>query len=258
MLTCAVVAALICLGACCPAGGDEGLLEELSARRANPLSGLRNVGINEQVNVGFPSGGKTQHVLTLQALLPLSLGPRWALITYFEGGMVSQRGLRPGEDRITGLGDTVVNFVLTPRRTGALYWGAGPVVQLPTATDRDLGSTAWAAGPSVALFVQPLPWTAGMLLENGWGQGFNEFAAQYWLNYNLPRGWFLESNATVTADWEGRLADRWTVPLAAGAGKVFTVFGQSMSAGAQGLYNVKEPTFGPCWGFAVQVQYFFP
>jgi len=74
----AVVVALLCVGSGGPARAhDEGLLEELSALRANPLSGLRNVGINAQVNVGFPSAGKTQHVLTLQALLPLSLRPRW-------------------------------------------------------------------------------------------------------------------------------------------------------------------------------------
>src|SRR5262245_23117980 len=106
-----VVAALICLVTCGAARGDEAVLEELSVRRANPLSGLRNIGLNEQLNVGFPSAGKTQHVLTLQALLPLSLGPRWALITYLQGGMVSQHGVRAGEDRVTGLGDTVVNFV---------------------------------------------------------------------------------------------------------------------------------------------------
>lgn len=100
--------------------------------------------------------------------------------------MIPQRGPRSDEDGTTGPGDTVVNFIVTPKRTGALYWGVGPVVRIPTATDHDLGGTAWAAGPSLALFVQSLPWTVGALLENGWGRGFDEFAAQYWLNYNLP------------------------------------------------------------------------
>jgi hypothetical protein len=54
------------------------------------------------------------------------------------------------------------------------------VPQLPTATNGDLGSRRWAAGPSLALFVQPLPWTVGALLENAWGLQFNQFSAQYW------------------------------------------------------------------------------
>ena len=80
------------------------------------------------------------------------------------------------------------------------------------------------------------------------GRHFSEFSAQYWLNYNLPRGWFLESNATPTADWEAALADRWTMPLAGGFGKVFTLAGHSLSASAQGSYNVKEPRTGPRGG----------
>ena len=143
-------------------------------------------------------------------------------------------------------------------RTRALYWAVGPVLQLPTATNGDLGSQRWAAGPSVGLFVQPLPWTAGVLLENAWGRHFSEFSAQYWLNYNLPRGWFLESNATPTADWEAALADRWTMPLAGGFGKVFTLAGHSLSASAQGSYNVKEPRTGPQWGASLALQLLLP
>jgi hypothetical protein len=48
---------LACLGATRAARADESLLDELSALRANRLSGLRNVSVTEQVNAGFPSSG---------------------------------------------------------------------------------------------------------------------------------------------------------------------------------------------------------
>ena len=254
----AALVTIACLMAARPARGDEGLLDDLSAMRANRLSGLRNVSVTEQVNGGIPSAGRTQNVLTVTVLWPVRLGPSWQLITYSVGEIGAQPGLEAGDGRVVGLGDTVVNLALTPRRTRALYWAVGPVLQLPTATNSDLGSQRWAAGPSVALFVQPLPWTAGVLLENAWGRDFSEFSAQYWLNYNLPRGWFLESNATPTADWEAALADRWTMPLAGGFGKVFTLAGHSLSASAQGSYNVKEPRTGPQWGASLSLQLLLP
>jgi hypothetical protein len=254
----AATLALACLTAARTARGDEDLLDDLSRMRANRLSGLRNVSVTEQLNVGFPSAGQTQSVLTFSLLWPVPLGASWQLITYTVGEIVSQPALEPRDGRVVGLGDTVLNAVVTPKRTGALYCGVGPVLQLPTATNGDLGSRDWAAGPSLALFVQPLPWTVGALLENAWGRDFNQFSAQYWVNYNLPRGWFLESNATPTADWEGPLADRWTVPLAGGFGKVFTLAGQGLSASAQGSYNVKEPRVGPAWGVSLSLQLLLP
>ena len=79
---------------------------------------------------------------------------------------------------------TVLTAVVTPNQTGTLIWGLGPVLELPTATDHELGSNLWAAGPALGLFVEPDPWTIGVLLENAWsfaGSGhekINEFSAQ--------------------------------------------------------------------------------
>jgi hypothetical protein len=249
---------LACLGAARSARADESLLDDLSALRANRLSGLRNVSVTGQVNAGFPSSGRTQNLLSLTVLWPVPLGPSWQLITYTVGELVSQPRLKPRDGRVVGLGDTVVNALVARKRTRAIYWAAGPVLQLPTATDGELGSRRWAAGPSLALFVQPLPWTLGTLVGNVWGDQLDEFSAQYWLDYNLPHGWFLESNATITADWEGPLADRWTVPLAGGFGKVFRLAGRSLSASAQGSYNVKEPGVGPEWGVSLSFQLLLP
>lgn len=64
---------------------------------------------------------------------------------------------------------------------------------------------------------------------------------KYFLTYNLPKGWFLFSNSTISADW---LADRSTVPVGGGLGKVFNIGKQSVSLSAQGFYNVVTPRTG--------------
>ena len=62
----------------------------------------------------------------------------------------------------------------------------------------------------------------------------------------------------ITANWEADSDQRWTVPLGAGAGKIFH-FGRlpvNMQLGA--YYNVVRPDDGPDWQLRVQVQLMFP
>jgi len=138
------------------------------------------------------------------------------------------------------------------------------VIQIPTATDPALGSNRWAAGPAVALFVQPGPWTAGALIENVWSsreagtQNVDAFSLQYDLTWNGPRGWFVESNATITSDWTAHPGDRWIVPVGGGFGKVFTVGRWSLSASAEVFYNAVRPSGGAQWSPSISLQLLFP
>ena len=241
------------------------VLEELAKLRANPLSGLRTVTLQDQIDFDSPFAGQSQHVITLQAVWPLPLGQHWSLIANPILSVISQPGLDPGETRVTGLGDTVLTTVVTPNEELIpIDWGLGSVLQLPTATDDELGSNLWAAGPALVVFVDRDPWTVGVLLENAWsfaGSGHekvNQFSAQYFLNYNLPGGWFLESNATVTADWEADQSDRWTVPLGGGFGKVFTLGSHFLSVSTQAFYNEPRPSTGPQWSVVLGLQLLFP
>jgi hypothetical protein len=235
-------------------------IEHLAKLRDNPLRGLRNITLTEQANLGFPSGSEYQNLLTLQAVWPFSLGKDWSLITYPTLPVISQAGAEHGEPRADGLGDTVLLTAVTPKETGVLIWGVGPAFQVPTATNSDL----WAAGLTVALFVEPGQWVLGVVLDNLWSfagsadEPLNTFGAQYFLTYNLPHGWFLESNATATADWRADRDDRWTVPAGAGFGRTFTVGQWPLSLSTQAFYNVVRPTCGPDWSFSLALQLIFP
>jgi hypothetical protein len=93
---------------------------------------------------------------------------------------------------------------------------------------------------------------------------------QWFVNYNLPDGWYLTTSPIVTADWRAeRGSDVWTVPVGGGFGKLFRL-GQIMplegspmaklpintQIGAYG--NVAKPEFGPEWQLRLQIQFLFP
>ncbi|WP_066224139.1 hypothetical protein [Formosa haliotis] len=49
----------------------------------------------------------------------------------------------------------------------------------------------------------------------------NSFNFQYFTYYNLAKGWFLGSNATIVNNWLAEDGDQLLLPLGGGAGKTF-------------------------------------
>jgi len=238
-------------------------VEDLARLSQNPLSGLRSLEVSPQINVDTPDG-HVQSTLSLEATWPFALDEHWLLVSYSTLSAVWQDGTTQRNPSLAGLGPTVIDLLVTPSESGSLIWGAGPVVQLPTTTNDALGSDRFALGPALVLAVQPGPVTAGVLVQNLWsfdGDGadaIDVFSAQYFLSYNLPRGWFLQSNATITADWKAPAGDRFTVPLGAGFGKVFQLGRLSLSASAQALWNAATPPGVGRWAATAQLSLLLP
>lgn len=238
-------------------------VEDLAKQKQNPVSGLRQVGLDTTLSPDVPVTGGTEGAYSLQVVWPFKLTEEWRLITY---SIVPVLQLPEGDgDYTVGLGNSLFNFFVTPSTpTGNLVWGVGPTVLLPTRTDSELGSDRLGLGPSGVLYYAKNAWGAGVVLQNVWsvgGDGRNEvnvFGAQYFLNYNLSQGWYLYSNSTITADWTADSDDRWTVPVGGGFGKVFTVGGHSMSASLQGVANVVRPDDSAEWAVNFQFSILFP
>ena len=73
--------------------------------------------------------------------------------------------------------------------------------------------------------MQPGHWTLGVL-ETMWsiaGDGgrpdVNQLLLQYFINYNLKKGWFITWQPTLTANWEATNGNTWTVPFGGGLGE---------------------------------------
>jgi hypothetical protein len=237
-------------------------VEDLAKLKQDPLSGLRTVIFQTEVSPNVPGSGKTEGSYSIQPVWPFSLGPNWKVITYTILPILQLPV--PGEDTNVGLGDTLINLYVAPKKPGPIVWGAGPAILLPTRTDSALGPNTVSLGPSAVLFYAKGQASAGVVLQNIWslgGSGANEvnlFGAQYFITYNLPKGWFLYSNATITANWLADSDDRWTVPIGGGLGRIFNIGQQSVSLSAQGFYNVVRPHNGPETTAIVQFAFLFP
>jgi hypothetical protein len=196
---------------------------------------------------------KTDWVETVQPVYPFALPNDWKLVTYSIIPFVSQHGLTPGAGRTEGVGDSTFFGYFVPPNEGALIWGFGPSLQVPTHTDDDLGIDQWATGPALIVGAQPGNWSIFGLFDNIWsfaGSGsekVNLFNFQYQAVYLFPEGglfpkdWFFITNWTIEADWEAPGGDRWTVPIGGGFGKQFKIGKHQFQAYGQLGYNVIRP-----------------
>jgi hypothetical protein len=237
---------------------------ELAKQAQNPIADLINLPLQNNTNFKFGPEEKTQNILNIQPVIPVSLNEKWKMITRTIVPLIWQPALYPGGDRTFGLGDTTFTAFFSPKDSGKMLWGVGPVLLIPTATDDVLGSKKWGLGPSVVFLTMPGNWVIGSLFSNVWSfagsgdQDVNLFTWQYFINYNLPNGWYLSSAPIITANWEADSGDQWTVPFGGGLGKIFRIGKQPMNAQIQGFYNVEKPTYGADWTLRVQLQFLFP
>ncbi len=107
-------------------------------------------------------------------------------------------------------------------------------------------------------------WVYGAIVNTVWSfagprdaSTINGFSFQYLVNYNLPNGWYLLSNGTITSNWQASSGKKWTVPVGGGIGKAFSLDKQALSLQLQGFYNVVEPENLPRWYFQLALQHMF-
>ena len=108
------------------------------------------------------------------------------------------------------------------------------------------------------------PWVAGSLFSQVWSftddEDVDVFTWQYFVNYNLPKGWYLTSSPIITANWKNSKDDTWTVPFGGGVGRVFRLGSlPPINSSFQAFYNVVNPdNVGPDWSLRFTLQFLFP
>jgi hypothetical protein len=242
--------------------------EALQKATQNPVASLISVPVQNNNNFGVNPGYRTQDVLNIQPVIPISISKDWNLLVRWIMPIVYQPvPNQPGapETGEYGLGDMVPSFFISPKKPGKLIWGVGPVFQLPTATNTFLGQGKLGIGPSVVLLTQPGHWTLGVLTNNIWsvaGSGgrpdVNQFLLQYFINYNLKKGWFITWQPTLTANWEADNGNRWTVPFGGGVGRIMKLGAQPVSLTAQFYGNAVHPEGTSSWTMRLQIAFLFP
>ncbi len=171
-------------------------------------------------------------------------------------------GLEPGSvavpKRAAGLRAGGLFRVPLAQKPGQrLDQGAGPIVQLPTATSPTVGSSVWGLGPTAVVVKTTEHIVAGLLVNQVWslggveqgpgGKRYATFLAEPFFNYNFGHGWFVSSAPIITDD-ETASGRKWTVPLGGAAGRIIKLGGKlpvKFSLGA--YYNVVTPQYGAKW-----------
>jgi len=239
--------------------------EDLAKQSQNPVSSLISVPFENNLNFNAGPEDKTDYILNIKPVIPMSFSKNWNLINRVIAPVMSQGERSPALGRIFGLGDITYQGFFSPAKPGKIVWGVGPQLGMPTGMDR-LTSNQWTLGPAVVVLAMPGHWVVGTLVSNFWsiGDGYddapdvNVFSAQYFINYNMKGGWYLTSTPIITANWEADDDNTWTVPFGGGVGRVFKMGKQHINAKLAGYYNVEKPDNASDWTLQAQITLMFP
>ncbi len=167
-----------------------------------------------------------------QAVVPFVLNDDWALITRSKLPAYSQPPKKKGDSWAAGFGNGYTTFFLSPTRGPGIYWGVGPVLFYPTATNAALGVNKWGSGVSAAVVKKDeSPWEAGAVINNIWSLGgppgssdrYNQMLLNPFLSYHFGDGWSIGTSPNITANWLSKAGQVWTVPVGGELGKVFRI-----------------------------------
>jgi hypothetical protein len=238
---------------------------ELQKAVQNPVASLISVPIQNNSNFGVGDYDRTQNVLNIQPVIPAKLGEKWMIISRIIQPIVWQPYPSQTTGGEFGFGDMNPTFFLSPAKPGKLIWGAGPAFVIPTATNDILGQGKFSIGPSLVALTQPGHWTLGALVNNVWsvaGSGgrpdVNQTLLQYFVNYNLKKGYYISVSPILTANWEAASGDVWTVPFGGGIGRILKMGYQPVNVTAQFYANPIRPSGASSWGMRLQLALLFP
>lgn len=238
-------------------GSDEAALAKAAQ---NPVAAMYSLPLQNNTLFGNDPHNRAQNVLNIQPVLPFSIGEKVNLINRIVLPIITQPS--PSEDlSTTGMGDINWSAFLAPASAGKIIWGLGPVIQLPTSSSSEFGSGEFGIGPSMVALSMIDKWVVGVLANNVWTFGNvaeNKFLFQYFVNYNLPKGWYLVSAPIITANWNVLTEQRWIVPFGGGTGKIFKLGKLPLNFNAQLYYLAVGPDGAGKVQSRFQLQFLFP
>jgi hypothetical protein len=251
--------------------------EALAKATQNPVASLISVPFQNNTNFAIGPYNRTQDVLNIQPVIPAKISPHWMLISRIIQPIVWQPYSTQTTGGEFGFGDMSPTFFLSPARPGKIIWGAGPAWAFPTATNQLLGQGKVSVGPSVVALLQPGHWTLGALVNNVWsfaGSGsrpeVNQMTLQYFITYNLQKGWNVSSSPILSANWNNKApldaanggdttsGGRWTIPVGGGVGRITRLGPQPVNMALNFYGNVVHPSGASSWGMRFQIALLYP
>ena len=235
--------------------------DELAKQTQNPVASLISVPLQGNWDFGIGDRDAVGTLLNIQPVMPFAISPSTNIILRVIMPLTSQPDSSGA--RINGLADVVATAFFSPAKSGAITWGAGPVFQLPAATNSSLGSEKFGIGPSVVVLTQPGPWTVGMLFNQIWSvsgandrDDINSTYLQPFVNYNLGNGLSAGVSLEASANWEAD--ETWTTPLLFSISKVTLLGKRPVSFAIAAGPTLANPDGGASWRLRVAATFLFP
>lgn len=193
--------------------------EHLAEEVRNPLAALTQFQFSNEFDFDAAAGNGFLYTFTLQPIVPFKITQNWNLITRSSFTAVNVPD-SAGSGRTAGTGDSNIQFYFSPVRGRPFFWGFGPVLGIPTASNSLLGSGKWTLGPAFGIVRQTENWTYGALVNQFWsfaGSKNRDSVSMTLIHpvlfYTWKSGWSLGLDSESTYDAKASSGDRWTVPL---------------------------------------------
>jgi hypothetical protein len=249
-----------------PMGGDSGQanLAEIGAKLSNPVSDVW--ALFTEFDLSFSDGdvnrgnSKVGGRMIVQPVMPIPLYGKgkeeWKLITRPTIPVLFSEPVPKSFDEFNnlgGLGDITLPMLVVPP-AGNWILGLGPTWLFPTATRDAFGRQQWGVGPAGVVGYQTKEWIGFVFPQYWWGiGGWNNKATPdasnlsmlYGFFYNLPDGWQVGTNPTISYDYKASSGNKWNVPVGLTVSKM-TKIGDTPVKFQLGLeYSVvKQDAFG--------------
>jgi hypothetical protein len=236
---------------------------ELAKKLNNPIASLISVPIKVNWDTGIGPAGADRTTFIVQPVIPFELSPDLNLITRTIVPYVDAQSPVTGGSSVSGFGDTLQSFFISPKAPTAngWTWGAGPALQWATASKSQLGGK-WAIGPTAVALKQEHGWTYGALANHVWsfagGGGsadVNATFVQPFLVFTTKTATSYTVNTESTYDWE---ANQWTVPVNLVVSQMLRLGQQPVSLALGYRHYVERPSGGPDWGLSFTFTLLFP
>jgi hypothetical protein len=214
----------------------------------NPVGDLVSVPIQSNFGTGGDLEDASTLTVNVQPVIPFRLSEGWHAISRT---IVPIESLPlPGGGRSSGVGNIQEQLFLTPSTPGAVTWGIGPTLSLPTATAAAAATGTWAAGIGAVVVTTAGPWVAGALVSQVWpvsdagnSAETNLLTVQPFVNFNFGSGYAITTAPSIVADWAAA-GDTWTIPVGLGISRTAVFNGRPLTLGAQYYYNAVRPDGG--------------
>jgi hypothetical protein len=237
---------------------------ELSKEAENPVTRLITLPLRYEADFLDGVDNATKDTFEIdQAIVPFRLSDDWALITRTKLPFEVLRPKDHGDHWTAGLSNGYTTFFLSPEHGRGFYWGVGPVLYYPTASNSALGVNKWGSGPSVAFIKKDeSPWVFGAVANNIWTIGGPTGSNQLFLNpfvhYHFGDGWSIGSSPEITTNWIA-CGGKWAVPLGGGVGKLVHIGAQPVRFDLDAYYNAIRPTASKeTWLLQAKLTFLFP